>query len=354
MRLLDLFGSGGDGGDSDTNNNGSISDDVNDNVEIVIYVSLGLSIFSNFIIIITFLMFSNLRKFPFLLIFYMSLSCFIDDVIYLIGELIIISEINKTFCIIHGFFIGYFGVLSCSYGAAIAYAIVLKTTSTSLNFSMDSKEKYFHIFCNLISLICSIIPFFNNNYDVDGNTCWIVDSDPTISFVMQIASYYIVFWIEMICVLYWFIRLVIFYKSHMITEENRAIMGEQYKTAKQLLAYPIIMIILILLKTIYRVDAYFINNQKINIGFSSFVYFFGNSQGTMSFLVFGLTGIIKNRITEKIKSCFQSNHSNTVIEDENLEIERSNNEVLQTKNKDDIWENIDRNKIEEEIKNSLN
>ena len=152
-------------------------------------------------------------------------------------------------------------------------------------------------------------------------------------------------------VLYWFTRLVKFYRLQILTEENKAIMGEQYKTAKQLLAYPIIMIILILIKTIYRIDIYFINGKEIDFRFASFVYFVGNSQGTFDFLVFGFTGIIKNRIKEKIQSCFQSKR-NTIIEDEN--IERNINEILQSQDYDEGWENIDKNKIEEEIKNSLN
>ena len=345
MQLLDFS--------DEKNSSGSVSDDSSKTVEIVIYVSLSISIVCNFVIIIAFLLFSNLRKFPFLLIYYMSLTCFIDDVIYLIGEGIEISEINQTLCVIHGFFVGFFGLLSMSYGCAIAYAIVLKTTSLSSNISIDDKEKYFHIVCISITLFFSIIPFFNENYDVDGNTCWIIDKDPTISFIMQIVSYYLAIWIETTLVLYWFIRLVIFYRLHILTEENNAIMGDQYKTAQQLLAYPIIMIILILIKTIYRIDIYFINQEEIDFRFASFVYFVGNSQGTFDFLVFGFTGIIKNRIKEKIKSCFQS-HQNTMIEDEHLVIERNNKEVLQSQDHDDSWENIDRNKIEEEIKNSLN
>ena len=184
MQLLDT----GDEKDS----SGSLSDDADKTVEIVIYISLTISIFCNFIIIMAFLLFSNLRKFPFLLIYYMSLTCFLDDVIYLIGEAIVISEINQTLCVIHGFFVGFFGLLSMSYGCAIAYAIVLKTTTFSSNISMDDNEKYFHIICISITLFFSIIPFFNNNYDVDGKTCWIVDQNATISFIMQIVSYYMV------------------------------------------------------------------------------------------------------------------------------------------------------------------
>lgn len=333
---------------------GSASDDFDSFVRIVIYITLGVSIFCNFLIILIFLLFANLRKFPFILIYYMSLFCFLDDAVYLIGEVIKISDYSFSICLIHGFFVGFFGLLSSSYGAAIAYSIFLKTMTASKDITIGEKEKFIHVICFMISFFFSLMPFFNNNYDIDGNTCWIVDKDPLISLIMQIAAYYIVFWIETILVLYWFIKLVIFYKSNiMFSEENREIMGEQYKTAKQLLAYPIIMIVLVLIKTIYRIDIYLVSYSRIDIEFTSFVYFIGNSQGTMNFLVFGMTGIIKNRVKEKIIGCFQTPHSNTNKEDENLEIKRNNTEVFRKKEKEDIWENIDKNKIEEEIKNSL-
>ena len=227
--------------------------------------------------------------------------------------------------------------------------------SISKNNPSETKERYIHLVCITLAFIFCVIPFFNNDYDIDGNTCWIVDNDPLVAFMMQIASYYFLVWIEMFLVLYWFIKLVIFYRSYMITEENKETMGDQFKTAQQLLAYPIIMIFLVLLKTIYRINLYFINFKKIDVGLTSFVYFMGNSQGTMDFFVFGMTGIIKSKLKEKIQSCFQSNASATFIEEEHLEIRKSNAEVLQLPcDKDDSWENVDKNKIEEEIKNSLN
>ena len=332
----------------------STSDDVDQITEIVIYVSLGISILCNFIIMMTFYFFPNLRKFPFILIFYMSLTCFLDDLIYLIGEAMTISDYNKGVCLTHGFFVSFFGLLSCTYSAGIAYAIVLKTTSLSQGKVAENREKYIHIVSIFLSSFFSVIPFFNNDYDVDGNTCWIVDDDPLVAFMMQIASYYFIVWIEMFLVLYWFIKLVVFYRSYMTTEENRAAMGDQFKTAQQLLAYPIIMIFLVLLKTIYRINLYFINYKKIDVGLTSFVYFMGNSQGTMDFFVFGMTGIIKSRLKEKIQCCFQSsNASATFVEDEHFEIQKNNTEVLKHADKDDSWENMDKSKIEEEIKNSL-
>lgn len=330
------------------------SDD--DNVQVVLnFVSIGISIFCNFIIILTFLLVDKLKKFPFNLIYYMSMSCLIDDVIYLIGEIVVISQYDRGLCLAHGYFVSFFCLLSCTYSAGIAYAIILKTLSLSQEGNpVENREKYIHIASFFIASIFSAIPFFNDDVNVDGNACWIVDKDPSMTFLMQIASYYFIVWIEMFLVLFWFAKLVKFYKSYMTTEENRATMGEQFKAAKQLLFYPIIMLVLVLVKTVYRINLYFLNFDSINIGLTYFVSFLGNSQGTMDFMAFGMTGIIRNGLKEKIQYCFSTPIQNsTTVEEEHSAVENNNREVLFKNNRDDTWENIDKNKIEEEIKNSL-
>ena len=314
--------------------------DVNKTIFIVF---LSISIFSASLITIFFLLFPNIRKFPFNLIFHLCLNSVISDSFYLTNELT--SDFVTSLCQLFGWGDSFFGMQCYAYGTMIAIVLISKTFRSSFDF--EKNVGWLHLISFFVNITLSIIPFCFRKYGKDDDQnlsgCWIKGIE------FQIVGYYFIIWVEMLVVLVGYIKLVHFYRKVLKKQENSTVIMEQYNNAKTLLFYPLIMLVVVIYRSIYR----FYLSDDVNIAIIIMATILGNSTGTFAVFVFGCTGIIKENLRQKFQKITHPNKQ-TYSEENSGEI---GNRESALKGKDlepeDAWVNLDRNQIEREIQNSL-
>lgn len=319
--------------------------DVNQTVFIVF---LSISIFSASLIIIFFILFPNIRKFPFNLIFHLCLNSVISDSFYLTNELT--SDYLPSLCKLFGWGDSFFGMQSYAYGTMIAIVLISKTFRSSLDF--EKNVGWLHLISFFVNITLSIIPFCFQKYGKDNDQhlsgCWIQGT------AFQILGYYFIIWVEMLVVLAGYIKLVHFYRKVLKKQENSTVILEQYNNAKTLLFYPLIILFVVVYRSIYRFYVeQNLNHNNENLALSITAIILGNSTGTFAVFVFGCTGIIKENLRQKLKKITHPNKQ-TFSEENSGEIGNMES-ALKVKDlePEDAWMNLDRNQIEREIENSL-
>lgn len=317
-----------------------------DENKIIFIVFLSISIISASLITIFFLVFPSIRKFPFNLIFHLCLNSVISDSFYLTNELTS-AYIPSPLCHLFGWGDSFFGMQCYAYGTMIAIVLISKTFRSSFDF--DKHVGWLHLISFFVNISLSIIPFCFQKYGRDDDkhfsSCWIQEME------FQIVGYYFIIWVEMLVVLVGYIKLVHFYRKVLKRQENSTVILEQYNNAKTLLFYPLIMLVVVIYRSIYRFHME--KDDEENVGVTIMATVLGNSTGTFAVLVFGCTGVIKETLRQKLKKITHPNKQ--TYSEENSGDVGNLESVLRVRDlePEDAWVNLDRNQIERDIENSL-
>jgi hypothetical protein len=321
-----------------------MNDEIKEINDIIFIVFLCISIFSASLIFIFFLCNANLRKFPFKLIFYLCISSILSDSFYLLNEKKGSSSPDAV-CKLLGWGDSFFGMQCYAYGTMIALVLISKTFRSSIDF--DKNESWMHLISFFVNVSISVIPFCFNKYNIDEDQnvsgCWITST------WAQVIGYYLIIWIEMLLVLIGYGKLVHYYWKFLRNQEKSTLILEQYNNAKTLFCYPLIMLLVVIYRSIYRFAA-----DDMTPVWIVLATILGNSTGTLAVIVFGCTGIIKETLRQKIKK-ITNTHRQTYSEENSGDLGNNMDSVLKGRDlePEDSWVNLDRNQIEEEIKNSL-
>lgn len=218
---------------------------LNDKERLIIYyfncVSNGFSIIGCLFICIMYIKFSELRTFPFRLIFVLS----IFDIFSSIGYMLPTFNLNDddALCQIQAAVINLFTLASVLWAGIIAfllYFIIVKS-----NFYIQSYMNWFLIATFLLSTIVTVIPFITNSYGTVAGWCWIMQDG---KYDNKFYERYFLFFVPL-----WFLVVfngVLYVKISRCLRESDDPDGSRSGLNRKLKIYPMILIICFLPYTI--------------------------------------------------------------------------------------------------------
>ena len=136
-------------------------------------VTASLSLVGSSFIILTWILFRNLRTFPFKLIVFLSASDFFASIAYLFSVNESMKNCNQQeYCSIIGFCLHFFLCASFMWIFAISINLNLLLVQRVGN-DILKYEKYYHLLTWGTCIILSVVPLFFDGYGDAGNYCWI-------------------------------------------------------------------------------------------------------------------------------------------------------------------------------------
>lgn len=145
-----------------------------------------LSFAGSSFIVLCYLLFKELRKFSFQLVFYLSLS----DLLFSISNLL--GDPGKGFlCYVQGYTTQFFSVASILWTTTIAFT--LHRTVVKHKTDVEELGPLFHLYVWGTSLILAIIPSIGNDYGQAGAWCW-VQNETNAGKVVRFLIFYLPLW----------------------------------------------------------------------------------------------------------------------------------------------------------------
>ncbi|KAL4453412.1 hypothetical protein ABPG74_017619 [Tetrahymena malaccensis] len=283
-------------------------------IQIIAIVVSSFSLLGAIFIIGIFLSFKKLRVFPFIYVFWLSVS----DLISSIGYLLVTDSIGDTpeqlqeanfTCKTQALMINFGQLASICWTAVIAWTLYNSTVKVVTNLQQKTETKMVAIAFGF-PLIMSLIPLILNEYGPQGGWCWIKsDSDnKVLSFILVGIEFYIPLWIAFVFNGITIYRVIRYVKS--ITQDKN-----QLKLINRLTLYPLILLVCWSAGTVERVFDFIGISSEI---LSYLHIFFGGLQGFFNACVYGLNSNVRKVIRENLCSSLPCFASAYIYEEQNL------------------------------------
>lgn len=268
-----------------------------DRQRLIIYyfnsVSNGFSICGCLFICGMYLKFTELRTFPFRLIFVLSIFDIFSSIGYMLPTFYLYDD--DALCQIQGAVINMFTLASALWAGIIAfslYYIIVKS-----NFYIQSYMRYFIIGVFTLSIIVTIIPFVSKSYGTVAGWCWIKqDGSYDISFYERYILFFVPMWLLVI------INGVLYMKVSKCLKNSDDPDGSRSELNRKLKFYPMILIICFLPYTIKSSLEFNKENFTIKHDFELTIVV-GTIRGMHGFLnafVYGFTKKVRRTLNAKV------------------------------------------------------
>lgn len=258
----------------------------------IIYFALlvcsGLSILGCGFIICLFSCYSNLRKLPFRLIFYLTIADLGTSIAFTLPYMN-----SDIFCQVQGGAISYFSLSSVLWSGCICHAIKVTIVQGC---EIKPYEKNYLIIGFLLPLLVFLVLIDIHKYDVALGWCWIYQSQYITSlYYRQIAYRLITFYVPLFLVLsyivYQYFRIVTVIKNSDIYDSTNRNIGESMILKLKL--YPIILFLSQLPVIVIRFMSFSITPPWYMVLIAGVG---AASMGFVNSIVYGLTQEIKNEL----------------------------------------------------------
>ena len=248
---------------------------VNYSDKIYFYTHLGCGILSfsgSVYIIVLYIISKRTRVLTYRLVFYLTISQCIGTFEFLIP--ISFVDTNRVLCSIVGIITNSTQLISVVWMTYISITIYQVLAGKNLFFEQNS------IFWSCLAWlgfpVLNVIPVITDTFRREGETCTYAQN--TIGTIERVTIFYVPAWVLLSLTVYYYIRIF-----KMISEFQ---LGQTYIIIlKRLMIYPIIMSINVILLTIIRMAAYFLNICDISM-IDYFFYGIIGLNGFFNFIVF--------------------------------------------------------------------
>ncbi|KAH7296518.1 hypothetical protein KP509_26G026500 [Ceratopteris richardii] len=228
-------------------------------------------------IVLCYLLFKELRKFSFQLVFYLSLSDLLCSFFNILGDP------GKGFlCYVQGYATQFFSVASFLWTTTIAFT--LHRTVVKHKTDVEELGPIFHLYVWGISLILAIIPSIGNDYGQAGAWCW-VQNETVAGKVVRFITFYVPLWGAIL-----FNGVVYFQVIRMLNYATRAMNRWGY--------YPLILIGSWAFGTINRIHDFVAPHEQLfwlhclDVGTSALM-------GLFNSIAYGLNASVRRTLQEK-------------------------------------------------------
>ncbi|KAG0566883.1 hypothetical protein M758_7G087700 [Ceratodon purpureus] len=137
-------------------------------------------------IVMCYILFKDLRTFPFKLIFYLSLSDMLGSLFNMLG-----NPGEGFLCYAQGYSSQFFSIASFLWTTTIAFT--LHRTVVKHKADVEGFGNIFHVYVWGTSLVMTIIPLIGNDYGPAGAWCW-VQSETTAGKYLRFMTFYLPLW----------------------------------------------------------------------------------------------------------------------------------------------------------------
>eukprot|EP00249_Psilotum_nudum_P023414 c28863_g2_i1 orf=473-1414(+) len=252
-------------------------------------------------IVLCYLLFKELRKFSFRLVFYLSLSDMLCSFFNLLGNP------GKGFlCYVQGYTTQFFSVASFLWTTTIAFT--LHRTVVRHKTDVEELESIFHLYVWGSSLIMTVIPSIGNDYGQAGAWCWVQSSTKPVK-VLRFVTFYFPLWGAIL-----FNGLVYLQVIRMLTYATRMVAGmsdrqrqveakADFKAMNRWGYYPLILIGSWMFGTINRIHDFVAPNEPIfwlyclDIGTAALM-------GLFNSFAYGLNAFVRRTLRGKLQQCW--------------------------------------------------
>eukprot|EP00850_Spirogloea_muscicola_P016500 SM000134S26943 [mRNA] locus=s134:202027:204822:+ [translate_table: standard] len=256
-----------------------------------------LSFAGSAFIVLCYLLFRDLRKFSFKLVFYLSLSDMLCSCFNMLGD-----PGNGALCYIQGYATQFFWIASFLWTTTIAFT--LHRTVVRHLADVEQLGPYFHAYVWGTSLLMTAIPFIGNDYGPAGAWCWIQNEKMT-GKVLRFLTFYIPLWSAIIfngTVYYQVIRMLSFATRMAAATADRQKQVEiraDMKTLNRLGYYPLILIGSWTFGTINRIHN-FIEPDRPLFWLYCLHYTTAALMGLFNSIAYGFNATVRRTLREKL------------------------------------------------------
>jgi hypothetical protein len=230
-----------------------------------------ISIASLFFVIVVFAYSKDYRKaYEFELIFYLSISEFLNILAYLIYFVKDPRNVNQTICNLQAFLIMWFEFSQYIIATLIIYHASKSINKVNLNSVTGSKRAVYLSIAYIPSFTFALSGYMLNMYGPSGPWCWVNFYDNTVSRNVYSIMAYSMMWIIIITNLALAIKS--YRKLNRMNRENQKTLDLKY--FRQLLIFSIIALLGILPATIDRVLFKITNQWYVAMELVHIIFFF--------------------------------------------------------------------------------
>jgi len=237
-------------------------------------------------IILMFLVFADLRKFAFKLVFLVSIC----DLILGLGTYLGDGNDDNTFCHFQAFIIQFGSISEVLWTGVIAYSIREVVLVQPRNTRIEDKMNRFHMFVWTAAFVSCILPIFTDSYgDADG-WCWISKNDEhrkSWGTAWRMICFYIPLWVTIIFI------IVVYRRTLKVLDRT----GESFKRMRY---YPLVLIVIYFFATVDRIWQIF---APANYELCVFRVFFSSLAGFFNAIIYGWTPAVQ----DKVRTCLHNN-----------------------------------------------
>lgn len=145
-----------------------------------------LSFLGSGFVVLCFLLFRELRKFSFRLVFYLALSDMLTSLFNLLGD-----PGEGVLCYLQGYCTQFFWVASFLWTTTIAFT--LHRTVVRHKTDVEQLGPYFHAYVWPSALLMTVIPSIGSDYGPAGAWCW-VQNETFAGKVLRFLTFYVPLW----------------------------------------------------------------------------------------------------------------------------------------------------------------
>lgn len=280
------------------------SDEENHIIWIATCIGASLSVIGTGFICFMYLTFPNLRGYSYRLICYLALSDFLVSVMYIVPD-----ETMGSYCWIKGALINYGSLWNILITGVISLSIYKGCFGEIEPFMQ--KEIWTVLITNAIAILLTALPLSTNSYGKAQGICWISASgeDYLLGTIWRFISFYIPFWVVVICNVAIYIKIIHKIRNNSVTECR---IGAEEMVLK-LKLYPIIAVAAMLPSTINRLyDIFSPNDSNFVLALISSI--FAPCLGLADAIVYGLNANVRYTIYSVINPSIFYDLKDTISE----------------------------------------
>ncbi len=292
-----------------------------ENLEIIKYINIPLGIFSLtgcLLIILTFIIFEDIRSFVLEMVFYLAFSCFMHTLAYIIYFPKSSNDSDEKICKFQAFIMLFFGDSQFIWTSLISYSIFQSVINLRDISAKNYKcKRLFYIFIGFgIPLLFSFTGYIIDIYGVSGFWCYI-SQKKEFKFKFFLILNYVFLWICIFLNFIFYITVIKYIKKHFIDEEDSNKIKKIY--IYSLISYFLIQIICILPGTINRLFQSITDERITCLDFIQSI--FDCSQGLAYSVVYGFNPTVKESLRKSFNNIFKiTNNSNSGIDRKETEV----------------------------------
>lgn len=249
-------------------------------------------------IVLCYLLFKELRKFSFQLVFYLSLSDLLCSFFNLLGD-----PGKGMLCYVQGYSTQFFSVASFLWTTTIAFT--LHRTVVKHKTDVEELGPIFHLYVWGTSLILAIAPSIGNDYGQAGAWCW-VQNETKAGKVLRFLTFYVPLWGAILFngIIYFQVIRMLSYATRMAAEmsdrQRQVEVRADVKAMNRWGYYPLILIGSWTFGTVNRIHAFVSPNEQLfwlyclDVGTAALM-------GLFNSIAYGLNASVRRTLREKME-----------------------------------------------------